>query len=403
MKKVVLIILIVLSSCKKDRLYPRYTTWQSSPAEETIIRKTLKELKESRPELKWNFQPIPGNYPEKIQLMLGTGNAPDVFWLKGDTAPAYMSFAVLEPLDKFITNDNAFDNNDFFPVFKDAFVYNGKSYGIAKDFNSYVLFYNKDMFEEAGLYNPPRNWEELRDYAQQLTRDVDNDGNIDQFGFVIEPSIDVILPFVFQNKGELISKSGEIKVDRPEFAEALNFVHSMYTNNVATIPADQGAGWMGDVFSRKQCAMVISGAWIIPYLKDNAPDLKYGVSELPQGKTKGTLAFTVGMVIPSQSNHKEDSWKIISFLTGKRGMKTWTESGIALPTRKSVALKTGVYKDSVLSTFMNSVEYAKLYKIPLKGRWFDESQAAMQGIFYKKKNIEQTLKELAITLRKYKL
>ena len=92
-----------------------------------------------------------------------------------------------------------------------------------------------------------------------------------------------------------------------------------------------------------------------------------------------------------------------AYLNGKEGMKTWTESGIALPTRKSVAEENGFYEDPVYSVFMNSVEYAKLYKINMQERWFDESQAAMQGIFYKKNDIGETLKGLAKNLEKYKL
>ena len=225
----------------------------------------------------------------------------------------------------------------------------------------------------------------------------------DQFGFVIEPSIDQTLPFAYQNGGEIISADGEIKIGEPEFIEATEFMISMYRNGIATNPADVGAGWLGDVFARENCAMVISGAWLIPYIKDNNPDLEYAVAELPAGKKKATLAFSVAMVIPKQSKYKEDAWQLLSYLNGKEGMKTWTAGGIALPTRKSIAEENGFYQDSIYSVFMKSVEYAKLYKINLQERWYDESQAAMQGIFYKKKDVGETFRELAKTLEKYKL
>jgi multiple sugar transport system substrate-binding protein len=381
----------------------RYTSWQSSPTEERIIRKTLQDFEQQFPEAQYQFQPIPGNYTEKLQLMLGTGKAPDLFWLKGDTSPAYMSFDVLQPLDAYLENDPGFDINDFFPVFRDAFKYKGKTYGVSKDFNAYVLFYNKAMFKEAGLTRPPQNWKELEEFARRLTLDKDGDGKTDQYGFVMEPSIDQTLPFAYQNGGEIISEEGEIKIGEPEFIEATEFMISMYRNGFATNPADVGAGWLGDVFARENCAMVISGAWLIPYIKDNNPDLSYAVAELPAGKKKATLAFSVAMVIPKQSKYKEDAWQLLSYLNGKEGMKTWTAGGIALPTRKSIAEENGFYQDSVYSVFMKSVDYAKLYKINLQERWYDESQAAMQGIFYKKKDVGETFRELAKTLEKYKL
>ena len=394
---------LIIFGCNEQSDQTRYTSWQSSPTEEKIIRQTLADFEEAYPEVEFQFQPIPGNYPEKIQLMLGTGKAPDLFWLKGDTAPAYLNFEVLEPLDSYIENDPSFDIDDFYPVFRNAFDYKGKSYGVAKDFNAYVLFYNKKLFEEAGIERPPTNWQELYDYSKRLTIDKDGDGKIDQWGFVVEPSIDVVMPFAFQNGAELITDDGEIKVGNPEFVEAVKYFMSLYRDGVATIPADVGAGWMGDVFSREQCAMTISGAWLIPYLQENSPDLEYVVSELPSGKQKATLAFTVAMVIPEQSQRKEDAWKLLSYLNGKEGMKTWTESGIALPTRKSIAEENGFHQDSVFGVFMRSVEFAKLYRVNMKERWFDESQAVMQGIFYKNNDIEQSLEGLAKTLEKYKL
>ncbi|MFS4448677.1 ABC transporter substrate-binding protein [Maribacter sp. 2307UL18-2] len=390
-------------SCGEKESVTRYTSWQSSQTEEQIIRKTLADFEKEHPTVPFQFQPIPGNYTEKLQLMLGTGKAPDLFWLKGDTSPAYMNFEVLEPLDGFLQKDPDFDYDDFFPVFQDAFKYKGKNYGIAKDFNAYVFFYNKKMFREAGLTEPPKDWKELYEYSKKLTKDTNGDGKTDQYGFVIEPSIDIVLPFAYQNGGEIISDNGEIKIGQPEFIEAAKFMMSLYRDGIATNPADMGAGWLGDVFSRKQCAMTISGAWLIPYLQDNSPDLEYGVAELPKGKKRATMAFSVAMVIPKQSERKEEAWTMLSYLTGKEGMKTWTESGIALPTRKSVAEENGFYQDSILNTFMKSIEYATLYKVNMKERWFDESQAAMQAIFYKNKDIEKTLKELAVTLEKYKL
>ena len=390
-------------ACSNEADVMRYTSWQSSPTEEKIIRQTLKNFDSAHPEIDYQFQPIPGNYPEKIQLMLGTGKAPDLFWLKGDTAPAYLNFEVLEPLDPFIAKDPDFNSEDFFPVFREAFDYKGQSYGVSKDFNAYVLFYNKKMFEEAGIERPPTTWQELYDFSKKLTKDTDGDGKTDQYGMVVEPSIDVIMPFAFQNNAQLITDDGTISIGEPEFVEAVEYVMSLYRDGVATNPADVGAGWMGDVFSRKQCAMVLSGGWLIPYLSDNAPDLEYAVAELPAGKKKATVAFTVAMVIPKQSAFKEEAWTLLSYLNGKEGMKTWTASGIALPTRRSVAEENGFYEDPVFGVFMNSVAHAQLYKINLKERWFDECQAAMQGIFYKDKDIPQTLQELAITLEKYKL
>lgn len=397
------VLILTLLSCSKEADKLRFSSWQSSPTEERIIRECLEDFKKAQPEIDFDYQPIPGNYPEKIQLMLGTGKAPDLFWLKGDTAPAYLNFEVLKPLDEFLEQDPDFDVDDFFPVFKDAFKYKGKYYGFGKDFNAYVLFYNEDMFKEAGINEPPKDWRELEAFAKALTTNDPANNKITRHGMVIEPTIDMVLPFAFQNNGQIIDAENTITIGEPAFTEALEFYISLYENNIATIPADQGAGWNGDVFGRGKAAMAVSGAWMIPYLKENYPDINFKVAELPAGKRKATVAFCNAYVMPENSKFASDSWAMISYLAGKEGMKTWTSSGIALPTRKSVALENGFYEDSTFGVFMKSTEYATMYKVNLKERWFSECESAMQGIFYKKKNATQSFQELAKRLEKYKL
>ena len=329
--------------------------------------------------------------------------APDMFWLKGDTSPAYLAFNVLQPLDSLLDTSPDFDLDDFYPVFRDAFKHKGKYYGFAKDFNAYVLFYNKDMFADAGLNTPPKNWEELKTFSKQLTKDTDGDGKIDQYGFIVEPSIDMVLPFAFQNNAEIISRDNTIGINSPEFVEALEFFMSFYREGIATIPTDMGAGWNGDVFGRGQVAMVFSGAWMIPYLEESYPSITYGVSEVPEGKTKSTVAFTVGNVIPKQTKKLDEAWKLLKYMSGKEGMRIWTRSKIALPTRKSVAVENKFYQDSIFSVFLKSAESAKLYKVNLKERWYDDAQAAMQALFYKDKPVKETLDKLAKQLERHKI
>ncbi|MGV6831835.1 MAG: ABC transporter substrate-binding protein [bacterium] len=396
-------VFICLASCSNESENLRFSSWQSSPTEERIVNQVLDSFTVQNEDIVFNYQPIPGNYPEKIQLMLGTGKAPDLFWLKGDTAPAYLSFEVLQPLDENLKNTPDFDLEDFYPVFRDAFKYKGKYYGFAKDFNAYVLFYNKKMFEAAGITEIPKNWNELKEVSQKLTKDLNNDGKSDQFGFIVEPSVDMVLPFAFQNNADIVDHEGNIGIGSPNFIEATSFFVELYESGVATIPADQGAGWNGDVFGREQVAMAISGAWMIPYLQQSYPDVEFGVAELPAGKRKATVAFTVGNVIPKQTKRLDEAWELLNYMTGKEGMKIWTSSKIALPSRKSVAEENGFYQDSIFSVFMKSADYAKLYKVNLKERWFDDTQAAMQAIFYKKQDVGETLKKLAIRLEKYKL
>lgn len=394
---------LLVIGCKSKSKEMRYSSWQSSPTEQKVIQSILDDFDTNNPNLDYKYEPIPGNYSEKIQLMLGTGTSPDLFWLKGYTSPSYLSFDVLKPLDEYIQSDTAFDVNDFYPVFRDAFIKNGKCYGIAKDFNVYVLFYNKKMFREAGITAPPTNWEELVSISKQLTKDNDGDGKTDQYGLVIEPTHEMLMPFVFQNGGAFHDENGDLQLTSPAFVEATEFYMDLYKSGIATIPTDVGASWNGDVMGRENAAMCISGAWCIPYFNENFPDLDYGLAILPKGKEAATLAFSVAMVMPKKGYYPDEAWQLLSYLTGKEGMQKWTESGIALPTRKSVAEANKFNEHPIYSVFIESVPFAKLYQIRYMERWADEMSTSMQALFYRNAPVKPTLEKLEKKIAKYKL
>lgn len=391
------------SACRFSPESMRFSSWQSSPTEERLIRECLQDFRVKHPEVEFKYEPIPGNYSEKIQLMLGTHIAPDLFWLKGYTSPSYLSFDVLQPLDGFISRDTAFDLNDFFPVFRDAFKKDGHYYGMAKDFNTYVFFYNKKMFADAGIDTVPHNWEALKAFSTRLTLDSNGDGKTDQYGLVIEPVVEMVMPFVFQNEGAFHDSAGELQINEEPFLQALEFYISLYRDGLATIPSDVGSGWNGDVFGRGHAAMAISGGWLIPYLQENYPDLEYGVTFLPAGKRKATLAFSTAYVIPKDAKYPEDAWKLLSYLAGKEGMQKWTALGLAMPTRQSVAHQNGFYEHPVYRVFMESVDFAELYQIRYLERWYDESNATLQAIFYNAKDPRLAMRDLEPRIAKYRL
>ncbi len=398
------LILLSLLGCKRaDSNQMRLSSWVSSPSETALLKETLETFRQQYPDIDFKYEPIPGNYSEKIQLMLGTYSAPDVFYLKGLTAPSYMSFDILKPLNEFIEQDTSFQFDDFFPFVKEAFEKDGKYYGIAKDFNPYVLFYNKKMFEEAGIDSVPSNWAELEAAAQKLTKDIDGDGKIDQYGIMVEPSLEMLMPFVYQNGGSFQDENGDLAITEDAFVEALEFYYGLYQKDLATIPMDVGTSWNGDAFGRKAVAMVVSGGWLMPFLEDNYPDIDFGIAHLPQGKERATVAFTTAYSMPKATKHPQEAWELTSYLTGKEGMAKWTSTGLAMPTRKSVAEKNGFYTHPIYKTFMESAEFARPLQVQYSERGYEEAGVGMQAIFFTEVPPRKAMEDLAKRIKKYKL
>ena len=381
----------------------RLSSWVSSPSETALFEKTLADFREKQPELEFKYEPIPGNYSEKLQLMLGTRTAPDLFFLKGMTAPSYMSFGILAPLDDLIAQTPDFDKEDFYPFALEAFQYKGLQYGLPKDFNPYVLFYNKKLFREAGIDTIPTNWAELEEMATALTKDVDGDKKIDQYGFIVEPSVEMVMPFVYQNGGNFQNPDGSLGITDEPFIEALEFYYGLYQKGIATMAQDEGVAWNGDAFGRGICAMAISGGWLLPFLKDNYPDLEYGIVPLPAGKQRATVAFTTAYATPKDTKFPKEAWQLMNYLVGKEGMTNWTQTGIAMPTRKSVAEANDFHNHPVYKVFMESAEFARPFQVQYSERGFEEVVVAFQAIFFTDKSPRDAMEDIEDQIEKYQL
>ena len=373
----------------------RMTGWVSSPTEDDLVRGIVDSFMVRHPDVSVSYNPIQANYPEKIQLMLGTNTAPDVFMLEAFWAPTLIHFDVLQPLDDYIASDPDFDLSDFSPALLDAFRHEGKLYGIPKDYSTLLLFYNPEMFAEAGLTGPPTNWEEFEEYARILTKDTDGDGRIDQYGFGLDQTLEYSLPFIWQNSGRILDAEGNLRLDDPALVDALKFLQRMKRAGHVVLPTDVGAAWNMDALGRKRVAMTMSGVWALNFMEETFPDIPYEVAQLPVGKEASSIAFVVGYVMPKQATYPEEGWKLLRYLTSKEGQETWAEAGIGLPPRASVVDATNLTADSLKVAFVESAAVSRPWQLGPNQRLADEAQTALQAIYILDTPVEEALERLA--------
>jgi multiple sugar transport system substrate-binding protein len=309
----------------------RLMGWSSSPEEDRLLNEVLQDFMRQYPSIQVRFEPT-AEYATKLQTDLAAGTAADVFYVDSLLAPDLMKRGLLLELDSYIQQDRV-DLNDFYPGLLKAFQWRGKTYGLPKDWSSLGLEWNQEAAAAAGVDKAPATWDELRATAQKLT---DKAKNV--FGFVTPPDLARFGAFVFQAGGRLISEDGtKVALNSPEGLQALEFYYGLYKDGIATTPADTGTGWPGDTFAKGKAHMIMEGNWVFPFLKKEAPNLKFGIAELPAGpKGKSTFAFTVSYSVNAKTQQKDAAWFLVNYLTGPVGMKKWTSLGLAMPSRKSL-------------------------------------------------------------------
>ncbi|MBA2749162.1 MAG: ABC transporter substrate-binding protein [Tatlockia sp.] len=374
LKKLILVLVLVIFStgiftgCNSSRqanndgvVTITLSGW-SNLLEKQLLQQVVEKFEALNPTIKVRYDAIADEYMDVLKTRLIGDTAADVFYLDALEAPAMISPGVLQPLNNYLKAD--LDLQDFAPNLLKAFVRDGVIYGLPKDVSTLALFYNKKAFAAASLTQPPSNWDELRSDAKKLTINNNQDGKIEQYGLGISPELARQVFMIKAFGGELVDADNNAAFASPQSLKGLQLVVEQYVKDKsAAQPTDVGTTSGGEIFGQGRAAMVIEGPWIISYLKETFPSLEYGIAEVPTitGK-KGTMAYTVAYVMNKKSQHKLAAWKLIAYLTGKEGMTAWTKTGLALPTRVSVANKLNYDKNALYAPFVAGTNYATIWQ-----------------------------------------
>lgn len=382
-----------------EKTVVRLSGWASSPSETALLESLLYRFSVANPDILVKYEPITGDYKQALLTGIASGTEPDVFYLDIFWWQELAKNDVLLPID-----DLGLKRDDFIPALIDAFTYQDKTYGIPKDFNTLGMFYNKDLFDKAGLEYPTDDWtwDNLKESAAKLT-DL-SDTNKPVYGFCTPPDPGRFPVFVFQNGGTVMNADySDTTLDSDAAAKAAEYYTSFRAEKIGAIPSDLGEGWQGTLFGKGQCAMVYEGGWLIPYLRDQFPNTKYGVVLPPAGPSgEGNLIFTVAWGISANTKNPEAAWKVMEFLTNEESQKTVLESGFALPSRSS--LQNSDY-------LKNNPNSAAIFNGALNGAYpffwgavgsdvNDQMGKALERVFKENQPVADAMKAAAEAIRK---
>ena len=367
----------------------RLTGWTSSPAEQTLFEQVLADFRTANPTIDLKYEPITGDFTTKLQTDMAAGTVADVFYVDSLFAPDLMASGQLLALDDMMAADGV-NAADFYPGLISSFQLQGATYGLPKDFSTLAMVWDKAAFEAAGIENPPTNWDELKAAGQAL---LDSTGAP---GIIIPADIARELAFHYAAGASVFNEDGSaIVFDSPEGAEALDFYYGLYRDGLAATPADAGAQWPGDALAKGLGALVFEGNWVFPFLQENAPDLDFGIAELPAGPAKEmTLAFTVSFSIYSGTKVPDAAWTLVNYLTGPEGMGKWTSLGLAMPSR-TVLADAWLAEFPEREPFLAGGEYAAGWQLGVGGNaFYNDANAELQGLFAGQQDVETTLQKI---------
>jgi multiple sugar transport system substrate-binding protein len=315
-------------------------TWSfwGDPWELAVNQRVVRAFEREHPTIRVRIEHHPwGEYFPWLRGEWQAGRSPDVMFL--NYIPTYVAMGELEPLDGYVTRDSA-SLDDFYPALLDAFRWEGTLYGLPRDNDTKVIYYNRAHFAEAGIPEPKDGWTwaDLRAAALALTRHDSDEISMSRYGFGFETSY-WWLPWVWQNGGQVLDSSThptDVLLDSPKNAEALQFLQDLIHSDRVTPPPDQlNTDDMNQLFREGRLSMVFGNHALVPWFTE-APGLLWDVAPLPRNVERVNLAGGAGFVISRRSQQKEAAWTLLRFLSGPKSQSILAESGVITPARRSV-------------------------------------------------------------------
>ncbi|MBU3758557.1 MAG: sugar ABC transporter substrate-binding protein [Candidatus Omnitrophica bacterium] len=377
-----------------------------SPEEIEIITQSIKDWQAQNPEIKIVFEHTPyTGYDSKILTRIAGGAAPDIIATEVDYFVTFATKGVLENLTPYAQKDPEFSEESLFPTIRDRFTVNGDLYAIPRDVAPFAcVFYNKKLFDEAGLAYPTDDWtwDDLLRMARALTKQ-DENGRTIQYGFYGWAWQN----FIYGNGGALVDnvKNPTLTlVNDPKTVQGLQF-YSDLINLYKVMPTPVALANLGMgidlMFASGRLGMFLSGIWETPGLRRYNFD--WDVVMFPKN-AQGVRAFGSGgsgYAILKSSKNKTEAWEVIKALTGAAGQRELARRGLAQPSLIEVAQSdawAGNMEPPANKKMLNEAVNHIVFS-PFDARWREIEQKfllpKLDLVFNGKKTAAEVLQEVA--------
>jgi multiple sugar transport system substrate-binding protein len=270
---------------------------------------------------------------QQSSTMIQTGDAPDILNLN-----AYASYAadgLLYSADEVLSDEVA---ADIIPAFVKSGTYDGEFYGMPDLSSARALFYNKALFERAGIDGPPTTWDEFREDAAAITA-LGNGvvGYAQPLG--PEEAQAEFAVWLFNNGGDF-KKDGEWTINSAENLETLEFIRNLSVedgvtqNSPGTTNRSDGAF---PLFQQGQAGMVVGFGQFQTGLDADFPDIDYGIAPMPTGNgaEPQTYGVTDYLMAFKKDGNQEAVRAFYELYYAPDQVNTWIKSEGFLPVTTS--------------------------------------------------------------------
>ncbi len=343
-----------------------------------------------------------GDFSGKLKTMMAAGTPPDLFYLPPDLLPQLAQLDLIEPIDAYIGAVTATEQGkawfaDFFPILIDAFRYDaatgrtgaGPLFGLPKDFTTPVMYVNVDLFNAAGVPVPYDGWTwaEFESAVRKITdlRKTPEFAGRTIYGGFLGLWPDTLRQVIWSHGGEFFATAQDgtpdfrtVALDQPAAQEALSMIARLRLSE-GTVYNPTGVAKEGgqEFFTGNIGVIGPLGRWQTPRFA-GITGFKWDVVPVPvkahERKYQDNQMFLTAWTMSSKSEHKDEAFKLMKFLTGPEGAAMQSRLGLAIPPLQSVAASDDFLAPPGLpphraDIFIRAIETARIQQNPRESEW----------------------------------
>jgi multiple sugar transport system substrate-binding protein len=321
--------------------------WETPKHQETLAR-VCKDFNSSQNTIEVVTKYIPfADFKKQLSIGAAASELPDIVIIDNPDHASYSAMGIFADItDKLASWP---DLKQYFEGPLNSCKLNGKLYGIPFGSNCLSLYYNEDMLKAAGA-NPPKTWDELKSVALKTTR-----GNVHGFGISSVQNEEGTFGFLCFLWG---SGNTSFQINNANGIRALTLVRDLVKSGA--MPKEVINWTQGDVmnqFISGNLAMMVNGPWQVPTMREQAPNLKWNVVQLPVGaKPASDLGGENFGVV--KGDKVDGAIAFLKFVASPAEMKSYINDFGYIASRKDVAA-TQFTNDPIMKVFAAQMASAK--------------------------------------------
>lgn len=327
------------------------------------------------------------NSLQKYTTEAAANRLPDIGHIGTRWMIDFVANDLLLPIDDLLSDEFA---GTFVDTFLDLQQYEGQTWGLPIAASTRAMYWNKDLFEQAGV-ELPGTWDEAIEAAGAIAALGD-----DVFGFGIQGAkIETEAYFFYSlwsNGGELFA-DGKSAVGSQEAQDALN----LYRRFIDEGLAQPGIGGhdrqeVEKIFKSGRLGFMLSGPWLVKQLAEEAPDVNYGIAPIPQGTRSATYGVTDTISIFKSSENPDGAWAFLEHMFSHEARMAFGENEGFIPVLGSVSADPLFAENPNLQPFVALGPVAKF--APLVPRWEEMADiiaTAVQKVYVGDADAAETL------------